>query len=101
MVAPKRVAVPSQQAARSETSSKQGWGTVQNAQQFTSQLHQQAAAVQTALENLNLVQRQVESLKAQRLSAEATVAQTKAQLHQAQVNLEHTRILSPVDGYVM
>src|SRR3954451_517726 len=89
-----------QQAARSETLAKQGWGTVQNAQQFTSQLHQQAAAVQTALENLNLVQRQVESLKAQRLSAEATVAQTKAQLHQAQVNLEHTRILSPVDGYV-
>jgi len=89
-----------QQAARSETLAKQGWGTVQNAQQFTSQLHQQEAAVQTALENLNLVQRQVESLKAQRLSAEATVAQTKAQLHQAQVNLEHTRILSPVDGYV-
>jgi multidrug resistance efflux pump len=74
--------------------------TVQNAQQFTSRLHQQEAAVQTAQENLNLAQRQVEALKAQRTSAEAGLMQAKAQLNQAQVNLERTRILSTVDGYV-
>jgi multidrug resistance efflux pump len=79
---------------------KDGWGTVQNEQQYTSQLHQQEAAVQTALENLNQVQRQTDSLKAQRLSAEATLAQNRARLRQAQVDLERTRILSPVDGYV-
>ena len=89
-----------QQATRYQTLAQDGWGTVQNAQQFTSQLHQQAAAVQTARANLNLAQRQVESLKAQRMSAEANVAQAKAQLRQAQVNLERTRIVSPVDGYV-
>jgi multidrug resistance efflux pump len=89
-----------QQAARYETLAKTGTGTVQNAQQFTSQLHQQEASVQTALENHNLAQRQVETLKAQRMSAEAGLAQAKAQLSQAQVNLERTRILSPVDGYV-
>lgn len=89
-----------QQAARFQTLAQDGWGTVQNAQQFTSQLHQQAAAVQTARANLNLAQLQVESLKAQRMSAEANVAQAKAQLRQAQVNLERTRIVSPVDGYV-
>src|SRR5262252_5100539 len=89
-----------QQAWRYQTLAKQGWGTVQNSEQFTSQLHQQEAAVHTAQENLNLAQRQVESLRAQRLSAEASLAQAKAQLHQAQVNLERTRILSPVDGYV-
>src|SRR3954466_14674258 len=89
-----------QQAARFQTLAQDGWGTVQNAQQFTSQLHQQAAAVQTARANLNLAQLQVESLKAQRMSAEANVAQAKAQLSQAQVNLKRTRILSPVDGYV-
>jgi multidrug resistance efflux pump len=89
-----------QQARRYQTLAKDGWGSVQNAQQFTSQLHQQEAAVQTAQQNLNLAQRQLESLKAQRVSAEATLAQAKAQLHQAQVNLERTRILSPVDGYV-
>jgi multidrug resistance efflux pump len=69
-------------------------------EQFTSELHRQDAAVHTAQENLNLAERQVESLRAQRLSAEASLAQAKAQLHQAQVNLERTRILSPVDGYV-
>jgi multidrug resistance efflux pump len=89
-----------QQADRYQTLAKDGWGTVQNAQQFTSQLHQQEAAVQSAQENLNQARRQVESLKAQRLSAEATIAQAEAQLNQAQVNLERTRILSPVDGYV-
>ena len=89
-----------QQAERYQTLAKDGWGTVQNAQQFTSQLHQQEAAVQSAQENLNQALRQVESLKAQRLSAEAGLAQAKAQLNQAQVNLERTRILAPVDGYV-
>ena len=89
-----------QQATRYQTLAKSGYGTVQNAEQFTSQLHQQEAAVHSALENHNLAMRQVESLKAQRKSAEATFAQAKAQLSQAQVNLERTRILSPVDGYV-
>jgi multidrug resistance efflux pump len=89
-----------QQAARYQTLAQKGAGTVEQAQQFASQLHQQEASVQTAVENLNLAQRQVEAQKAQRLSAEATLAQAKAQLHQAQVNLERTRIVSPVDGYV-
>jgi multidrug resistance efflux pump len=89
-----------QQADRYQTLAKDGWGTIQNAQQFTSQLHQQEAAVQSAQENLNQALRQVASLKAQRLSAEAGLAQAKAQLNQAQVNLERTRILAPVDGYV-
>jgi len=89
-----------QQDERYQTLAKDGWGTVQNAQQFTSQLHQQEATVQSAQENLNQTLRQVETLKAQRLSAEAGLAQAKAQLNQAQVNLERTRILAPVDGYV-
>ena len=89
-----------QQADRYQKLAKDGWGTVQNAQQFTSQLHQQEATVQSAQENLNQTLRQVESLKAQRLSAEAGLAQAKAQLNQALVNLERTRILAPVDGYV-
>ena len=84
-----------QQATRYQALAKDGSGTVQDAQQFTSQLHQQEAAVETALENLKLAQRQIESLKAQRMSAEASLAQAKAQLRQAQVNLERTRIRLP------
>ena len=90
-----------QQAGRSRTLAQEGWGTVQNDQQNTSQLHQQQAAVQTAQANLNLAQRQVQALNAQRMSAEAGVAQARAQLSQAKVNLDRTRILSPVDGYVI
>lgn len=89
-----------QQAWRYGNLAQDGWGTVQNAQQTTSQLHQQEAAVRTASENLTLAQRQIASLQAQHLSAEASLAQTKAKLRQAQVDLERTGILSPVDGYV-
>src|SRR5271165_3025984 len=60
-----------QQAARYQTLAKDGFGSVQNAQQYTSQLHQQEAAVETAVEDLNLAERQVAALKAQRGSAEA------------------------------
>jgi multidrug resistance efflux pump len=89
-----------QQAARYQTLAKDGFGSVQDAQQYTSQLHQQEAAAESAVEVLNLAERQVASLKAQRGSAAASLAQANAELRQAQVNLERTRIVSPVDGYV-
>ena len=89
-----------QQAGRYQALAKVGFGSVQNAQQYTSELHQQEAAVQSAEETVNLADRQVESLRAQRMSGEASLAQANAQLHQAQVNLKRTRIVSPVDGYV-
>jgi multidrug resistance efflux pump len=89
-----------QQASRYETLAEQGTGTVENAQQYASELHQREAAVHTAQEDFHLAQRQVDSLKAQRTSAEANLAQAKARLRQTQVDLERTRILSPVDGYV-
>ena len=89
-----------QQADRYRDLAKRGAGTVQNAQQFASQLNQQQAGLQSAQQALNQAKLQLQSLKAQRLAAEATLAQSKAQLRQAQVNLERTRIVSPVDGYV-
>jgi multidrug resistance efflux pump len=89
-----------QQATRFQTLARDGWGTVQSAQQFTSQLNQQGSAVESARANFNLAQRQIESLKAQRMGAEANLKQAEAQLSQARVNLERTRIVSPVDGYV-
>jgi multidrug resistance efflux pump len=89
-----------QQSDRYQDLAKKGAGSVQNAQQFISQLNQQHAAVQSSQQALNQAKRQLESLKAQRLGAEATLAQSEAQLRQAKVNLERTRIISPVDGYV-
>jgi multidrug resistance efflux pump len=89
-----------QQSGRYGKLAQEGWGTVQDAQQYNSQQRQQEAAVRAASDSLSQVQRQIASLDAQRLSAEATVAQAKAQLRQAVVNLGRTRIVSPVDGYV-
>jgi multidrug resistance efflux pump len=89
-----------QQAGRYQALAKEGVGTVQSEQQYSSELRQQDAAVKMEVENLDLAQRQIESLKAQRMSAVASVAQAAAHLHQAQVDLDRTRIISPVDGYV-
>jgi multidrug resistance efflux pump len=89
-----------QQAARYKDLAQKGAGTVQNAQLWTSQQRQQEAALRSGEASLQLAQRQVVALNAQRRSGEANLAQAKAQLHQAEVNLERTRILSPVDGYV-
>jgi multidrug resistance efflux pump len=89
-----------QEASRYGTLAEHGFGSVEKAQLTTSQMGEKEAAVRTAQQNLNLAQRQVESLRAQRMSAEASLKQTKAQLDQKQVDLERTRILSPVNGYV-
>jgi multidrug resistance efflux pump len=89
-----------QQASRYQDLARTGSGTVQNAQQFATQLAQQQASVKSAEATLELAERQVESQKAQRMNAEATLAQVRAQLRQAQANLQRTRTLSPVDGYV-
>ena len=94
------LAFAQKQAARYQDLAQKGAGTIESAQQFATQLAQQQAAVRSAEATLELAQRQVESQKAQRLSAEATLAQAQSQLRQAQANLQRTRILSPVDGYV-
>jgi membrane fusion protein (multidrug efflux system) len=90
-----------QQAARYQDLAKKGFGTVQNAQQFTSQLNQQQAALQSAQSNLKLAQRQVESLKAQRESAVASLEQAKAQRDQAQLNLDYTTVTAAQPGRIV
>ena len=90
-----------QQNARYEHLAQTGWGTVQNAQQYSSQLNQQEAAVQSAQANLTLAQRQIEALKAQRNSALASLAQAKTQSHQAQLDLSHTIVTADQPGRVV
>ena len=90
-----------QQAARYEHLEQTGYGTVQNAEQYTSQLHQQQAARQSAQATLNLAQRQIEALKAQRKSAVANLAQAKAQRDQAKLNLSYTTVMAAQPGRVV
>jgi membrane fusion protein (multidrug efflux system) len=90
-----------QQAARYEHLEQTGYGTVQNAQQYTSQLHQQQAALASAQATLRLAQRQVEALKAQRNSAVASLAQAQAQRDQAELNLSYTTVTAAQPGRVV
>jgi len=90
-----------QQATRYEHLEQTGYGTVQNAQQYSSQLHQQQAAVASAQATFKLAQRQLESLKAQRNSAVANLAQTEAQRDQAKLNLSYTTVTAAQPGRVV
>ena len=90
-----------QQAVRYEHLEQTGYGTVQNAQQYTSQLRQQQAALQSAQATLRLAQRQIEALKAQRNSAVASLAQAQAQRDQAKLNLSYTTVTAAEPGRVV
>lgn len=87
-----------QQAARYQDLAQRGSGSVEDAQQYASQLSQQQAALQSAQATLKLAQRQVESLKAQRNSAVASLAQAKAQREQAQLNLSFATVTAAQAG---
>ena len=90
-----------QQAVRYEHLEQTGYGTVQNSEQYTSQLHQQQAALASAQATLKLAQRQVEALKAQRNNAVASLAQAKAQRDQAELNLSYTTVTAAQAGRVV
>jgi membrane fusion protein, multidrug efflux system len=90
-----------QQAARYQYLSHTIAGTVQNAQQYSSQLRQQQATVASAQATLALAQRQIEALKAQRASAIASLAQAQAQRRQAQLNLSYTTVIADQPGRVV
>jgi membrane fusion protein, multidrug efflux system len=90
-----------QQADRYQHLEKTGYGTVQNSEQYTSQLHQQQAALQSAQATLNLAQRQLTALKAQRKSAVASLAQAEAQRDQAKLNLSYTTVTAAQPGRVV
>ena len=50
---------------------------------------------------LKLAQRQIETLKAQRASAEANLAQAEAQRDQAQLNLSYTTVIAAQPGRIV
>ncbi|WP_407176196.1 HlyD family secretion protein [Bradyrhizobium sp. STM 3562] len=90
-----------QQAQRYQDLARTGSGTVQNEQQYNSQLRQSQAALASAQANLKVAQRQLESLKAQQESAAANLAQAEAQRDQAQLNLSYTTVTAAQSGRVV
>ncbi|HLH10371.1 MAG TPA: HlyD family secretion protein [Methylovirgula sp.] len=89
-----------QQATRYGYLANRGVGSVQNAQQYSSQLDAQQATLKSAQANLKVAQRQVESLKAQRDKALADLAAAKAQRDQAQLNLSYTNVTATQAGHI-
>jgi membrane fusion protein (multidrug efflux system) len=90
-----------EQADRFRHLATTGYGTVQNEQQFDSQLRQQQAALSSAQSTLKVSQRQIETLKAQRQSDTASLAQTQAQRDQAALNLSYTAVTAAQPGRVV
>jgi len=90
-----------QQATRYQDLARHGAGSVQDAQQYGSQLTQKRAALRSAQANLSLAQRQIDALKAQQQAAVATLAQAKAQREQAQLNLSYTVVRAAQAGHVV
>jgi len=69
------------------------------AQQVT-QARSKLAQSQANLRNAQTGPRQVASTKARAISADATVQQKQAAVEQAELNLQYTKIVAPVDGIV-
>ncbi len=90
-----------QQASRYANLAKDGWGTMQDAQKYTSQQGQGEAAVRSAQSALVAAARQLAVLKAQRGSAEANLAQAGAQRDQAKLNLSYTIVTAAQPGRVV
>jgi membrane fusion protein (multidrug efflux system) len=90
-----------QQAARYQDLAATEAGTVQMAEQTASTLRQNQAALKNAQAALIVVQRQIDSLKAQRRSAEAALAQANAQHDQAELNLSYTTVTAAQAGRVV
>jgi membrane fusion protein (multidrug efflux system) len=90
-----------QQSVRYATLARDGWGTVQNAQQWSSQQRQGEASVKAAQDALVATSRQLNVLKAQRASAGANLAQQIAQRDQAKLNLSYTVVTAAQPGRVV
>lgn len=77
-----------------------GSGTVQRAQQASSDLQGKQAAFDAAQAASTVAQRQTDVLKAQKAGALAQIAQARAQKAQADANLQRTELRATVDGRV-
>jgi membrane fusion protein (multidrug efflux system) len=77
-----------------------GFGSVQNAQQAQSRNAGAQAAIARDTANLASAVRQVDLLKAEIVQANAALARAQALQSQAELNLDYTSIVAPIDGVV-
>ena len=77
-----------------------GFGSVQNAQQAQSRNAGAQAAIARDTANLASAVKQVDLLKAEIVQANAALARAQALQSQAELNLDYTSIVAPIDGVV-
>jgi membrane fusion protein, multidrug efflux system len=77
-----------------------GYGSVQNAQQAQSRIAGAQAGIARDTANLASALKQVDLLKAEIIQANAALARAEAVQRQAELNLEYTSIVAPIDGVV-
>src|SRR6267142_4136193 len=77
-----------------------GYGSVQNAQQAQSRIAGAQAAIARDTANLASALKQVDLLKAEIAQANAALARAEALQGQAELNLDYTSIIAPIDGVV-
>jgi membrane fusion protein (multidrug efflux system) len=77
-----------------------GYGSVQNAQQAQSRIAGAQAAIARDTANLASALKQVDLLNAEIVQANAALARAEAVQGQAELNLEYTSIVAPIDGVV-
>ena len=108
-VAEARATVDADQAAltyanqdfqRYQSLSRSGAGSVQNAQQATSNIRQKQAMLDHDTAAVGAARTQIDVLGTQLARARATLAQQQAALHQAELNVGYTTITAPIDGTV-
>jgi membrane fusion protein (multidrug efflux system) len=79
---------------------KDGWGTVQRAQQTQADIREKDAAVQHDTAVVAAANKQISVFEAQLAQANAGLAQQQAIERQAELNLSYTTITAPVEGTV-
>jgi membrane fusion protein, multidrug efflux system len=79
---------------------KDGWGTVQRAQQAQADIREKDSMLQHDNAVVAAAERQIGVFEAQVVQAAATLAQQQAMERQAELNFSYTAITAPVDGTV-
>jgi membrane fusion protein (multidrug efflux system) len=94
------VAYASQDAQRYMTLSRSGAGTVQSAQQATSVIREDQAALNRDTAAVAAARKQIDVLGAQLAQAQAVLLQQQAAARQAALNESYTNITAAIDGTV-
>ena len=89
-----------QNYVRYTTLARDGFGTVQNAQQASADIQEKTAALQRDTKGVAAAKKQIAVYKAQLAQAKATLAQQQAAEKQAELNLGYTTIVAPFDGTI-